>query len=228
MKKVYLNAIAFISVAEISAGTCPVGAETTQTVLVREIPLNKDNAPCPTPTVSNPIDMSLLTGAVTKTVSFTLRNNEATTQNIVFGTEAAREGANVNFGLAASAVDANVADQFGNHLPKVQGYSSLVNNHSAIISKIEVFCSNASQRAQKFTRVKLDLDANLCDTKGRIPVSDTQVNAVIINGIFPQTDRDGIQYPLLPFATIAEDVEVQFTILSEALVENFQPGSTKG
>lgn len=227
MKKQYINAILFTTVAELSAGTCPVGTVQEKTVLVREVPLNNENQSCPAPTQGSPIDTSLLSGAATKIVSFTLRNNEATTQNVIFGTEAGFEGHNTRYGLPSSAVDANVTDEFGNHLQKVQGFNGLVCNHSAILSKIEVFVQNATQRSQRFTKVVLDLDANLCDTKGRIPVSDTQVNAVIMNGIYPMTDRQGLQYPLLPFATIAEDTEVQFTILSEALVEGFQQGATK-
>lgn len=227
MKKQYINALLFVSVADLSAGTCPVGTAQEKTVLVREVPLNNENQACPTPTDGSPIDVTLLSGSTTKIVSFTLRNNEATTQNVIFGTEAGFEGTNTRYNLPASAVDANVQDEFGNHLQKVQGFNALVCNHSAIISKIEVFVQNATQRAQRFTKVVLDLDANLCDTKGRIPVSDTQVNAVIMNGIYIVSDRLGLQYPLRPFADIAEDTEVQFTILSEALIETFQKGESK-
>lgn len=228
MKKlnIILSAICLVTVAELSSGTCPTDSSPQRTIVVQTLDNNNDNTPCPPATQASPIDTSLLSGAASRTVSWTISNNEVAVRSVIFGSEAAREGAFINFGLAASAVDANVADQFGNHLPKVQGYSSLVCNHSAIISKIEVFTDNASQRAQRWTRVKLDLDANRCTTAGRIPQSDTQLNNVEINGIFVQTDRDGLSYPVLPFATVGA-VEVQFTILSEALVEAFQPGSTK-
>lgn len=227
MKKEYKKAICLITVDELSRGVCPVGAETTQTVLVREVPLNKENQACPVATDGSPIDTSLLVGASTKIVSFSPRNSEATTQNLIFGTEAGFEGTNTRFDLPASAVDANVADEFGNHVQKVQGFNALICNHSAIISKIEVFTQDEAQRNQRWTRVTLDLDANNCDIKGRIPVTDTQINAVTINGVFPLTDRDGLQYPLLAAVLgVPREVEIQFTVLSEALIELFQKGST--
>lgn len=222
MKKDYKNAnrICLISVREISQGVCPVGTANEKTVLIREVPLNSENVPCPTATDGSDIDVSKLVGAPTKIVSFLISNNTLVTQNVRFGTEAGFEGSNTFYGLPASAVDANVADEFGNHLQKVQGFNHLVCNHSALINKIEVFTANATQRDQRFTKITLDLDSNLCNTKGQVPVSDTQVNAVIMNGLYVVSDRQGLQYPVLPFATVGA-VEVQFTILAEALIEKF-------
>lgn len=222
MKKQYINAINFVSVKGLSQGTCEVGTSTEKTVLVREVPLNTNPLTCPPATDGNAIDLSLLDNAVTKTVSFSPRNDTDDTQNLIFGTEAGFEGSYTRYGLTPSAVDANVSDEFGNHVQKVQGFNALVCNHSAIITKIEVFSENEAQRAQRFTKVTLDLNADLCTVKGRIPVSDTQVNAVIINGVQRFTDRNGLSYPLLGrIAGVPREQEIQFTILAEATVELF-------
>lgn len=216
--------------ARISAGLCEVTPAPREIAVVSHI---EEKTPfCVPATIGHAINPGLLNSAGSETVIFEITNNDTDAVEVIIGSELAIAGNYQRYGLDPSAVDnPAVEDQFGNNLQKVQGFSALVNNHSVIVGRVEIFdASNSAQLNQRLRRGSIDLDANNCTRSSSInfcpacPFGDAD-DSRAYDGPFALSDRNYLQYRVLGATagdpSVPNSVTIQLEIVGKATVENF-------
>jgi len=204
----------------LSTGAPIQNAQVARVVEVREQNVEKIMPSGGKATEGTALNVENLKARSEKYVTFDITNNDAVNDfYILIGTPVGN-GNKSKFGISQSLAfdSADVSDDFGANCPKIQGFNELVSRHTAVLSKITVFTSDATQKLEGITPVDLELDLNDRQQTKRLPATNTEENYVRWEGVMPASSKSGFLYKIVK----GKSVQIELVIMAEAEIELFE------